>query len=253
MKHRSLVISLAIVIILALTIVDVMLVRYGDFLSMDKQIARKIPAGAVIREVVRLEGVKPNAYLFIYLEKGYQLSDFAEGDVMLSCPEMILGQSITGNYHLGLWQNGKIVNEIPISSPYGEMGNKELSLVYRNTKENIYTAYGGEDKYTVEKVSLLKLSNYTGRGKNWDVLFKTTAGGCGFWDGLVAGYDPGTNRVVAFSTWLPRFEPDRTGEFHYLFECGDHGNDTRIETDFAFNSTQKKFTIVSDKSTKCSW
>jgi hypothetical protein len=210
-----------------------------------------IPKGAILRDYVKMEDTKVTAYLLIYVEKGYTMED-VNAESLMSCPGEINGQPIRGNYHLGLFENNKLVNEVPIpGEPYDNTGEL-LPLVYRNTKGNIYSDPNRPDKLETEVVPLLVLKDYTGDSLPFEFLLKTTEGGCGFWDGLVGGYDPETNKAVIYSDWIQRLSPDDKGYFHYLFDCGDHGNDVKVEQDYQFSPAAKRFIQTSEKKTSCS-
>ncbi len=213
-----------------------------------EQLQSVLPEGTLLREFTYIPGVTPTSYLLLYVEKGNKLDDWGYD----SCPGMILGVAIAGNYHLALFQNGTVISDVKIPKPSDYDDATSLELVYKNTKENIFGLdANASDANEVIVASLLQLKDYTGEGKKYEVVFTTTQGGCGIFDGLVAGYDPEDNKVRLYSDWIPRFSPNSSGEFNYLFECGDHGNVTRIEETYEFDKSAKKFIQTSHKETPC--
>lgn len=204
-----------------------------------------LPENSYIRDYQRLEGVTPDSYLVLYLDDGYE---FNEWD--LSCPGMILGKSIAGNYRLSLLQNMKIINTVDIPNVYQ---GSNLELVYKD----IFKYYDyDEHKISVDEKDipvekLIDLKDYTGDGLEYEFLLTTTGGGCGFYDGLVAGYDPWEDKVTLFSDWIASLNPDSSGYFYYLFECGNHGNMTRTERKYQFNSDSKKYELIWEKEAPC--
>lgn len=223
---------------------------WGGERNVSRRIEAKLAQGDYLREVRKLEGVKPDSFLVVYIEKGYTVEEMSPESAM-SCPGEITGQPIRGRYNVALWQSEKMVSDVVVPEAGYNMPNYRLALVYRNIRGNIYQDFERSDKLEWEVVPLINLRDYTGDGKAEEFLLVTTEGGCGFWDGLVAGYDQITNRVAIYSDWIPRFNPDSNGNFHYLFECGDHGNQTRVEADYKFDRAAKRFIKVAEKETPC--
>lgn len=212
-----------------------------------KNIEKILPAGAFLRDYKKLNGAGDNAYLVIYVEKDFTV-DKTEGEALLSCPGEIVGQPIKGKYHLELIENYKTINDVSI--PY--YMDRDLALVYRNIKANIYGNFNRKDGMEMEGVPLLVLKDYTGDEKPFEFLIITSEGGCGFWNGLVAGYDPDTNKAVLFSDWIHNLNPNNKGYFQYLFDCGNHGNQTRVEEDYQYSPTVKWFIKTGERQTPCS-
>jgi len=201
--------------------------------SIEEKIKRVLPAGAFLRDYSQLGEVSPETYLVIYVEEGYQVSEDYPGP-WPSCPAEILGEyPIKGMYHLVLFRNGKLEGDVVIPT-YEE--------------EYVLLPYQDVDR---EVSPLIKLADYTGDGKEFEILLTTTSGGCGFFDGIVVGYDLDTQKLLLYSDWLPRFQPDASGKFEYLFECGDHGNETRVEEEYGFNGQTKRYEKTSQRKTDC--
>lgn len=216
--------------------------------SSSMEIEAVLPEGALLRDYEKLEGLR-DAYLVMYIEKGYEFSSWD----YYTCPGAILGDAIAGVYHLALLKEGAFVSDITIPSVYMADSELPLELSFKNIKGNLYQTgeYREEERDEVEVVKLLELNDYTGDGKAYEVLLATTGGGCGFFDGLVAGYDPEANGVALYSGWLPRFRPDSSGNFDFLFDCGDHGNETKVERKYAFDKQEKKFKMTWEQKTPC--
>lgn len=207
-----------------------------------------LPRGVLLRDFEKLKNGSKNAYLVIYVEPGYKFDSWGYD----SCPGIILGDSLSGVYHLVLIQDNKVVNDVIL--PYAiNDGKGALELSFKNKK--MYTLKKGtfpeSEQDDIIDVKLLQLEDYTGDGKPYEFLLTTTGGGCGFFDGLVAGYDPAANKAVLYSGWIPRFIPDSKGNASYVFDCGDHGNMTRVEAKYGFDPATKKFKKLSEVKTVC--
>ena len=218
------------------------------FGSIEKRISRSLPSDSLLRDYKKLEGITPESYLVVYVEKGYEIDESV--CTYLSCPGTILGRSIKGEYHLVLYQRGSIVNDVTVQQAYK---GYPLELVYQNSKENLYEKgeYLEGQKNELELVDLIKLEDYTGDGKAYEFLFLTTGGGCGFYDGLVAGYNDQRNEAVLYSGWVSRFQPNNQGGFNYLFDCGDHGNMLKIEKKYQFDPETEKYELIWEQETPC--
>jgi hypothetical protein len=214
--------------------------------NIENEIKEILPEGSFLRDYQKLEGVKPDSYLVVFIDEGYEFNESG-----LSCPGMILGLAIQGDYHLALIQDMQLVNSFQLASVYDD---HDLELVYKDiwSHLNFDTDEFEIEKEDIEIEKLLDLRDFTGDGKEYEFLLITTGGGCGFFDGLVAGYDEDRNKVVTYSKWIPRFSPDEKGEFDFLFECGDHGNMARLEKKYEFNEQAKEFEMVWEKETDCS-
>jgi hypothetical protein len=215
--------------------------RPSDISSGENLIRSFLPEGSILRDYQQIPG-KKNEYLVIYVEKGYEFNSWE-----ISCPGEILGDSIIGDYHLVLIQDSKLINDIPIPPAYS--GDHKLELTYKNYSDG-WVNYESKHK---EIIKLLNLKDLTGDKSSYEFLLTTTAGGCGFYDGLVGGYDPEKNLATLYSGWIPRFSPDENGEFIFLFECGDHGNLTRTEKEYHFNKDLNTYEVVKDTETPCNY
>lgn len=226
-----------------------------------ERIEAVLPTGSFLRDYQRLAGLRPETFLILSVEKGYQKDRF--DPTANSCPAMILGESVSGRYHLALFRGEKIVDDLSIPNAYNDEQNNQhipLALSYRNsqanlepepTKECVYPNDQTTECLTMKEVKLLDLKDYTGEGQPLEFLLTTTAGGCGFYDRLAAGYDPQSGKLLIYSDWLERFNPNSQGESNYLLDCGDHGNNTRLERKYKFNPTEKKFKLIWERQTAC--
>lgn len=245
-----LVFSLLISNFLVLIFIVRFLRQKGEASTVSKQeILGLLPEEVMLRDWVKIEKVKPETYFIIYIEPGYETIELD----YLSCLGIILGQAIRGDYICALYQKGEIVDELKIPEAYSEIKNYDTMISYKNLKRNMYPQekLSSSEAEEIEEVKLLDLKDYTGDNKAYEFLLTTSAGGCGFYDGLLVGYDEKENRLIIMSDWIERFRPDNNGEFDYLLECGDHGNDTRIERKYKFNPGIKKFEKVFEKKTPC--
>lgn len=209
--------------------------------TKEEEILFLLPDGVFLRDYQALSDER-DSHLAIYLEKGYKFDSWG-----LSCPGIILGDSIVGKYHLVLIQDARLINDVIIPHAYSE---DTIELTYKNYKDGWPTENEVKQK---EIIKLLDFKDMTGDSFPYEFLLTTTGGGCGFYDSLVGGYDAEENKAVLFSNWLPRFSPNEKGEYYYLFECGDHGNTTRVEEKYAFDKINKTFKRVWEKQTPCEY
>lgn len=235
--------------------------RTGE-VDAGERIAQALPKGALLRDYQLLPNITPVSYLVIYVEPGYQTAPVQTGEMpYFSCPEAVMGRTITGTYHLVLVRNGKAVSDKIIPVPTGFAGDTlgvsgtRGPLVYQNTKQNIYS-YDFEaqipDKYALETVKLLRLSEMTGDDQPYEFKLKQNlGGGCGFDNHLVAGFNPNSSTVEVYSDWVYQLNPDVTGRAYHVFDCGNHGNMTKVERWHRFNSQIQKFELTEQKSTPC--
>lgn len=225
-------------------------------LDIKTEIEKLLPDEAYLRDCTEiplwlapLDSHNPHnrdLYLVVYIESGYQTFSYGFN----SCPGEIMGIALRGNYHLALFQNNQIIDDIALPIPDYQ---DQLELPYLNTKENLYEKgeYLEKEKNKLEKVKLLTLKNYTGSNRDLDFILTTTGGGCGFHDSLVAGYDEGQNKIILYSDWIGGLNPDRNGESYILSSCGNHGNTVQSEIKYKFNPTSKKFEKIYEKETPC--
>ena len=240
------------VIIAAATLVIMGFSSGGPFKAPEQRIAASLPKGAFLRDFKRLDRIGPEAFLVIYIEKGYEADDwYTDALQYVSCPGEIMGQAIRGKYRLAVWRGGKLIGDMEIPAAGYNLAGYRLGLVYKNIRGNIYQDLNRPDRDKLDGVPLLVMRDYTGDGRENEFLLKTTEGGCGFWDGLVAGYDEKTDRPVVYSDWIFRLNPDKDGNFKLLFECGDHGNTTRLEEWYEFDEGVERFEKVRGKETLC--
>lgn len=221
-----------LVIVLVLAGISVGLAKRDT--GIESKIQVTIPDNSLLRDFAKIEGVKPDTYLVVYVDNGWQTHNWLDDGN--SCPGEILGEAIAGDYYAAIWQNGKLVNRVAIP----RYTDQPLELVYRNIE-------GGE----LSRKKLMEFTDLTGDGKPYELRLLTTEGGCGLWYGLVAGYDPETNQVKLYSDWIYQFNPDEKGEYYADFNCGNHGNQTRHESWYKFSQSEKKFMLAEEKYTPC--
>ncbi len=215
----------------------------GSILNKES-LQKLVPKDAYLRDYSTVDGGKT---LLLYMEPGYKTDNWS----FYSCPGAVLGNALVGRYHLALVQKDRVVNDVLIPGAYEDDGF--VSLALQNTKSNLLKVgeYPESEKNTLVDVKLLDLKDLTGDGKANEFNIFTTGGGCGFYDGLVGGYDEVSNKAVLYSKWIPRFRPDKDGDYYYLFDCGDHGNDTKIEEKYRFNKDLRKFEKYWEIRTAC--
>ena len=198
--------------------------------------------GAFLRDFKKLDKDK---YIVVYLEQEYRLGDPNYKNI--SCPTQILGQAMIGDYHAALVEDGKIISDVNVPNLANFESEDKLALVYVNYD---YEDYRDATKNKLKVEELIDLKDYTGDGNANEFILTTTSGGCGFYENLVVGYDVSTDSVRLYSDWIGRFDPV-AGRAYDLFECGDHGSDTRVEKWWEFNEDIEKFILVNEKITEC--
>jgi len=210
--------------------------------SVREELESVLPVGTFLRD---FKEVGQSKYLTIYSEPDYRIGD--ENYENLSCPTMILGQAIIGDYHVALVEDGNIISDVEIPTLANFESDDMLALVYINRDYEDYENYENDN---LRVVNLIDLKDYTGDGKANEFILTTTSGGCGFYENIVAGYDDSADAVKLYSDWIMRFDPV-AGKAYDLIDCGNHGSDVRIEKWWEFNENKGKFELVDEKITEC--
>lgn len=229
--------------------------------SVKDYIVDVLPKEVFLREFEKIPNLNNESYLGIYV-KNYDIGNDVSKKEFFSCPEQTVGQPITGEYHLFLFQNNKIVNDIIIPSPEFSSGDIQ-SLSYLNTKENNNIYFGGDfytesDKNKVEKTKLINFYDYTGDGLKYEFLLTGATEVCGHTLKLVAGYNQIENNALVYKInlsdqvvyWFSNFNPSNNGSVSVQWLCGDHGSDIETTKIFKFNK-KDGFDLISDSSKKC--
>lgn len=220
-----------------------------------------LPSESFLREFEKIPNLNNESYLGIYV-KNYEIgADISKKD-FFSCPEQTIGQPVTGEYHLFLFQNNEIINDIIIPSPEFSSGDSQ-SISYLNTKENNNIYFGGDfytesDKNKIEKTKLINFYDYTGDGLKYEFLLTGATEVCGHTLKLVAGYNQTENKALIYKInlsdqvvyWASNFNPSNNGSVTIQWLCGDHGSDTETTKLFQFNK-KDGFDLISDTSKKC--
>lgn len=247
-------------------------------------IHNRVPAGAALREVAAVPGA-PNSYLAIYvvhpvLEPAAPIDTFrnAAGNLSLtrygSCPAAN-GQVARGVYHLILFRDGAVVNDVAIpGDPEGELYATDpdaLALSFRNTPWNLFGAGLGPKPrdddpsawYDLKPTPLLALRDLTGSGVANAFLMRVPAEPCGFTRFLVAGYDATTDRAVVYpifdagsqgspSQWATNFIPDSSGRVvQQLGGCDHGGAGPDIRRIYQFDRARRAYIFVREEQSAC--
>lgn len=240
--------------------------------QIEKEIKEQLPKNVFLREYEKIPDTKIESYIGIYIEN-YSITEVQKENDMWpglysSCPEQTLGQTISGVYHLFLFQNNKIISDIVIPSAYSEDGSNVQELCYYNTEYNLCRHFEikdgcpdcrGKSEYKLKKAKLINFMDCTGSGKRFDFVLVGPTEACGDIARLVVGYNEELNSVEILKIknennifqWYCRFYPDDTGEAVFEILCGDHGNDVYTRYTYRFNKSSRMYELIDAIETPC--
>jgi hypothetical protein len=263
----------------------IILWQFGDFFYpiitnhlVLRNITKQIPQKAFLREYKKLEDVKKNCYIGLYVinykEPTTPIIPPRNSDesnpptnYFLDCISATNGQTLSGDYYAFIYKNGKITSSVKLPKP-AELDTIPLFLCLYNTPSNINDQYDYEGKNTnnkevlsnntLKKVDLIQLMDLTGDGKKNEFLLSINYSGCGFRDHLVVGYNEKKDKVMVYPVaengyiqyWCERFVPKK-GFASVVYGCGDHGNDTYIRNDYRFNPQKDLYENVYSEKKVC--
>lgn len=218
----------------------------GDPLRIE--VNKLLPKNVFFRDLEKIPNT--NEYLGIYV-KNYSINEQKEleiigSDILTICPEQIYGQSsVDGEYHLFLYKNNKIIDDIIIP----QSDNYPNNFVLNNAKRNNFWYYDGEkplieDENKIERTKLLKFADYTGDGLKHEISIVGVYLSCGHEERMIVGYNDKSDKIIIYPIrtivtedttvqahnwenvyWYDNFEPDNNGVVNVVWGCGDHGND----------------------------
>jgi hypothetical protein len=229
-------------------------------------IEKVIPSGALLREYQKIPDTKQESYVGLYILNS-KISDLEENTGNLyysSCPEQTMGQTASGEYHLFLFQNNEIINDIIVPNYDSSLDNNIISLSYNNTESNNNIFFEGlkpsdSDQYSIAKTQLIHFHDYNGDGLQHEFSLVGDSLACGHVDYLVAGYDETSNKTVIYGIktkdktvyWYDNFIPERSGIVKVVWTCGDHGSDTETIQIFEINKETSNYDLFIDDENKC--
>jgi hypothetical protein len=238
----------------------------GATADIESLIEKVIPSGALLREYQKIPDTNQESYVGLYILNS-KISDLEEktDDLYYStCPEQTMGQTASGEYHLFLFQNNVIINDIIVPNYDTSLNNNIISLSYNNTKSNNNIFFEGlkpseSDQYSIDKTQLMHFHDYNGDGLQHEFSLVGDSLACGHVDYLVAGYDEASNKAVIYSIktnnktvyWYDNFIPEKSGTVKVVWTCGDHGNDTETIQIFNFNEKTSSYDLFIDDENKC--
>lgn len=181
-----------------------------------------------------------------------------------TCPPLVNGQPIRGEYHLALYEGGNFVNEATIP----RYSSRRLRIIYRQTVSNIesrgFTAMNPvqeEGSFEMKRVQLLTLSDLTGDGLAHQFQIEVFGGACGHALVLTAGYSQKRNEAVVYPIrgenpfrpyyWHDNFYPNDEGIVEWEFQCADHGNDVYHHQRFVFDKDLEAYVLTESEKVKC--
>lgn len=242
--------------------------------SPEGKIQKVLESGVFLREIELIPGISPESYLAIYIEDPkFDEAPVKEEGLFLSCPESTEGQAIDGIYHLILFQNNSVVNDLAIPSVSFVFVGSEQSddplrqkLAFKNTKSNIYWMFGGpessrEEAFDLQTVDLIKLKDFNGDGQEFEFKLTGPTSPCGHTQYLIAGYDKKNNQAVIYSIigsgqtfhWHDNFTPDASGLVEWFLRCGDHGNDIEEHEVYQFDPQENAYILQKKEQNPCSY
>jgi len=253
---------------LLLTIFLVLIFTFSSFTTdienhrVKRRIKALLPDNSMLRDCEHLPST--GKFLVIYIVEP-KIEKYEPNRSYSTCPPLVHGQPIRGEYHLALYEEGYFVNDTAIP----RVSSRELKLVYRQTVSNIesrgFTAMNPiqdeGDSFEMKRVKLLTLSDLTGDGLAHQFQVKMFGGACGHALVLTAGYSKKENRAVVYPIrgenpfrpyyWYDNFYPNREGVVEWEFQCADHGNDVYEHKRFVFNEELEAYVLTVNEQVKC--
>ncbi|HEY5122742.1 MAG TPA: hypothetical protein VIL99_09480 [Ignavibacteria bacterium] len=247
-------------------------------IDIESKIKEKLPNNVFLREFEKIPDTKRESYVGIYIENFVianvpNISNDPMGGELgfyYTCPEQTLGQTISGIYHLFLFQDNSIKSDVIIPPAYPENSSNEQELCYQNTEYNLCWHF--EDKNNCDRISesnnsttnlrkakLIDFKDCTGSGKKHDFVLVGETEACGWVCYLVAGYNEELNKIEIFdiknpfgiSQWFARFYPDEQGDAIIEILCGDHGFETYTRETYKFNKENRRYELIDIIETPC--
>ncbi|MFO0750590.1 MAG: hypothetical protein U1F43_33715 [Myxococcota bacterium] len=243
-------------------------------------IAALLPTGAVLRDLASFRTEAGRDAALVLWATGTAATPEG-GDDLDTCPGAVAGEPLTGVYHLGLALAGErgatppftLASDVTLPAPEAADGDAAgaLSLPLRNRAVNNYehwgqgkkVAFDSEAGRAVGPTKLLRLADYTGDGKAYEVRFVSFVAACGHLETLLAGYSPDRHAVTLF----PIITPDATTYWHdnlfgnpadrhattltWRWACGDHGADTERRQTFRFDRKRSAWRLISISERPC--
>lgn len=239
-------------------------VNIGDSDLLEHQIQELLPQGAMLRDFVVIPST--NKALVIYIQDPV-IEPEDDPDIYYTCPGEVNGQSISGEYHLALFKNGRFVNDVIIPDDESGVSPRRQGIVFRQLKGLIHRHYGEyqpldetEAQQLVE-VKLLRLTDLNGDGLPHEFQLKVYLAACGHVQVLTAGYSAKQKKAVVYPIleqgnrdpyyWHDNFYPDENGTVHWRFQCGDHANNIDARKTFEFDQEKEAYVLTSHSETPC--
>jgi hypothetical protein len=242
--------------------------------NIESKIKDKLPNNVFLREYEKIPGSKVDSYVGIYIVNPITAEipnedGFGQG-IYYICPDRTLGQTITGIYHLFLFQDNSVKSDIVIPPAYSENNTDAQELCYYNTDYNLCWHFedknncdrnseSNNSRTNLRKAKLINFKDCTGSGKNHNFVLVGPSEACGWVCYLIAGYNEELNIVEIFDVksdygitqWFARFYPNEQGESLIEILCGDHGSEYHIKEFYKFNKTNRRFEFINKIETPC--
>lgn len=194
------------------------------------------------------------ALIVLYASEVTEPEPAAELDEPITCPSYIAGIPLTGLYHLALFIGDELVNRLDVPAA-GAWVDGKLRLALRNVRWSNHLFWGQGEPVEpddprgriVEPTKLLKLADYNGDGRAWELRLVESGGSCGHYQTVLAGYSARQRKLILFPIvagaavryWHLDFFPSPLAtpatSVRQVWPCGDHGNPLLGENDFEYN------------------
>jgi|GEM_PF-6250069 len=219
-----------------------------------------LPEGSMLRDYEPVPNT--DKFLVIYIVDP-EIEEHEPDTDYSTCPPLVNGQPIYGEYHLALYDDGHFVNDVTI--PWDS--SWKMKIVYRQPEENLRwksfeEMYPEKDEpFRMKRVKLLTFSDLTGDGLAHQFQIEVFGGACGHASVLTAGYSKERNKAMVYPIlgsnpfrpyyWHDNFYPNENGEFTWELRCGDHGNGTYQREEYVFDEELQAYILKEKESTPC--
>ncbi|MBS3788314.1 hypothetical protein KGY79_09000 [Candidatus Bipolaricaulota bacterium] len=235
-------------------------VSQAETMGVKNRIKALLPKNSMLRDYEQIPNM--DKYLVIYITDP-EIEEHEPDTDYSTCPPLVHGQPIYGEYHLALYDDGYFINDVTI--PWNS--SWEMKIVYRQPEGNVRRRsfeemYPDKDEpFRMKRVKLLTFSDLTGDGLPHQFQIEVFGGSCGHASVLTAGYSKKEDKAVIYPIkgrnpfrpyyWHDNFYPNENGEFTWELRCGDHGNGTYKREKFEFDKDLQAYVLEESEKTPC--
>ena len=207
------------------------------------------------------------ATLVLFVTNATEPAVHAELGELMSCPEMVTGIPLAGDYHVGLVRGGALVSQVSIprvNEGTDEPSRSAIALPLRNTRQWNAVFWGGEptESHEVEPTKLMRLADFDGDGHAWEFRL-VQPGVCGHVMTLLAGYSARRREAIVYPIiehgrriwWQDNLFPSPMNplarEVRWRIPCGDHGMEVDWRRRYEYRADQEAWVLIGERRKDC--